>query len=477
MGWVRSTSMAELWTTSGLDLLVDTQRSRRRASLEDALRHAIQGGRLAHGTRLPSSRSLAKDLGWSRGTVTAAYDRLISDGYLHARQGSATIVGFRSGPTEPASDGERRRPSWRYDLRPGSTPHGSFPVEEWMRHQTAALRNAPLTAFGYGDPAGTVELRSALAGYLGRVRGVRATPDTIVVTGGITQALTLLATVLAREGGVRPIATEDPGFWFHRDVLTRAGARVIPLPVDEDGADPTSLSNAAAVLVTPAHQYPTGATMTPARRHALVSWARACGAIIIEDDYDGELRHDRTPVPALQADAPDCVVYAGTASKALSPAIRLGWLVVPEALVDTIVETQRHLLHNLDITSQLGLAHFITHHGYDRRVRSVRDTYRRRLERLTGLVTALRQDIPNLRLSDTRAGGQVPLLLPSQGPTEHAVVELAAAHELGLEGLAASSHAPGTHPSGLLLGYAHPSDHRYPATLDVLAGVLRNARP
>ena len=467
--------MAEFWTTSGLDLLVETHRNRRRASLEDGLRQAIESGQLAYGTRLPSSRSLAADLGWSRGTVTAAYDQLISDGYLHARQGSATVVGFRPEHAGTTSEATASRSAWRYDLRPGTTPIGSFPVEEWLRHQASALRDAPPTAFGYGDPAGTIELRTAVAAYLGRVRGIRASPQAIVVTAGITQALFLLATVIGQMHPGRAIATEGPGFWFHRDVLARAGASIVPLPVDDQGADARALDVAATALVTPAHQYPTGVTMSPARRQSLIAWARENDTLIIEDDYDGELRHDRQPVRALQADAPDRVIFAGTASKALSPAVRLGWLVVPEALVDTVVQAQRHLLHNVDVTTQLGLAHVIAHHGYDQRVRSIRATYARRFEQLSALVADLSESIPGMRLVSVHAGGQAPLYLPADGPTEQDVVSSAAAEGLALEGLAASSHTPGTHAPGLLLGYAHPADHRYPATLQVLARVLRRA--
>ncbi|WP_194410825.1 PLP-dependent aminotransferase family protein [Microbacterium cremeum] len=464
--------MAEFWTTSGLDLLVATQRSRRRASLEDGLRQAIESGRLAYGTRLPSSRSLADDLGWSRGTVTAAYDQLISDGYLHARQGSATVVGFRPDRSNTVAEATPSGTPWRYDLRPGTTPIGSFPVEEWLRHQGSALRDAPPTAFGYGDPAGTIELRTALAAYLGRVRGIRASPETIVITAGITQALSLLAAVLRQTHPGRTIATEDPGFWFHRDALARSGLPIVPLPVDQEGADPQGL-DVAAVLVTPAHQYPTGVTMSPARRRSLVAWARGNDALIIEDDYDGELRHDRRPVPALQADAPDRVIFAGTASKALSPAVRVGWLVVPEALVDTVGQTQRHLLHNVDITTQLGLAHVISHHAYDQRVRAIRVAYRRRYQQLSALVSTLTESFPGMRLVGVRAGGQAPLLLPPAGPSEQDIVASAASEGLALEELAASSHTPGSHPPGLLLGYAHPADHRYHATLQALGRVLR----
>lgn len=470
--------MAEFWTTSGLDLLIATERARRRSSLEESLREAIRSGRLTYGTRLPSSRSLAKDLGWARGTVTAAYDRLIAEGYLHARQGSGTTIGYWPDTPAAGTPASPQGNRWRYDLRPGSTPLGSFPVEEWVRHQAAALRAALPAAFGYGDPAGTVELRTAVAAYLGRVRGVRAKPADIVVTGGITQGLALLTRVLDRVRPGRPIAVEDPGFWFHRGVLSGAAAGVVPLPVDRAGADPGGLAgtDVGAALVTPAHQYPMGVTMSPERRRQLVSWARADDALIIEDDYDGELRHDRATVPALQADAPDRVVYAGTASKALSPGLRLGWLVLPETLVEAVADIQRTVLYSLDVTGQLGLARFITHHGYDRQVRAIRATYHRRRQQLAALVTELSAHLPGLRLSGDAAGGQVVLLLPPDGPSEDDVLGLAADERLRLEGLSRSSHVPGSHPPGLLIGYSAPAAHRYTETLGVLARILRAAR-
>jgi GntR family transcriptional regulator/MocR family aminotransferase len=320
-----------------------------------------------------------------------------------------------------------------------------------------------------------MELRTALAGYLGRVRGVQARPTNIVVTGGITQGLALLSRVLDEVRPGRPVAVEDPGFWFHRGVLASTAAGIVPLPVDRDGADARGLVDAGAVLVTPAHQYPTGVTMTAPRRRQLLSWATSNDAVVIEDDYDGELRHDRMMVPALQADAPDRVIFAGTASKALGPGLRLGWLVIPDALVDVVGEIQRNLLYSLDVTGQLGLANFITHHGYDQRVRAIRATYRRRLDQLETLVTDLSDSIPGLRLSGERAGGQASLYLPPHSPSERDIIDIATDARLRLEGLEASSHVPGAHPPGLLIGYSAPADHRYIETLEVLARVLREA--
>ncbi len=203
----------------------------------------------------------------------------------------------------------------------------------------------------------------------------------------------------------------------------------------------------------------------------LVAWARDYGALIVEDDYDGELRYYRRPVGALQGAAPDCVIYLGTSSKTLGPALRLGWMVVPDALVETVVAAQELTVHNLDVTTQLGLARFIDSHAYDRRVRAVRAAYRNRFQQLAALVRRLGGDLPGLRLAGISAGGQAPLYLPD-GRSEQEVIDQAAARGLGVEGLAISSHTPGSHPPGLLIGFSRPAEHLYPATLDVLEKVL-----
>ena len=464
--------MKEFWSTSGLDLFVETRWTRRRTSLEDGLRRAIQAGRLVYGARLPSTRALAHDLGISRGTVAAAYDQLIAEGYLAARRGSGTTVALHASGAERSAAGWTAM--WRYDLRPGRPPVGSFPVADWIRHQRDALRAASPASFGYGDPAGALELRTALASYLGRTRGVQTSAANIIITAGITQALSLLGRLVAETG--RPVATEDPGFGFHREVLAHAGARVVPLPVDRNGAVPAALAatGAGTAVVTPAHQYPTGVTMTAARRTRLVAWAHAENALIVEDDYDGELRYDRRAVGALQPSAPDRVIYVGTASKTLGPALRLGWLIVPDALVDAVTQEQMMTVRALEITSQLGLAHYLHHHAYDQRVRAVRAGYHSRFRRLADLVTVLAKEIPGLRLGGVSAGGQAPLYLPHDGPTEDALVRSAAAEQIGVEGMAVSSHVPGTHPPGLLLGFARPPDHLFQATLEALARVLRS---
>ncbi|SCG33839.1 PLP-dependent aminotransferase family protein [Micromonospora halophytica] len=460
------------WAGFGVDLHLELDATGgRRAGLERALRAAIRDGRLPPSTRLPATRALAAELGLARGTVSAAYDQLVAEGWLVARVGSGTEVSplRQAPPPSPARPAGPATP--RYDLRPGSPDVGAFPVTAWLRATRRALAVAPATAYGYGDPRGRPELRTALAGYLGRARGVLADPERIVVTTGYAQALVLLTTVLRRTGPP-VLAMEDPGLPFHREVVRRQGGRVLPLPVDDRGARADllgvgALADVAAAVVTPAHQYPTGVTLHPSRRHALTGWARDADALVVEDDYDGEFRYDRQPVGAVQGMAPEQVAYVGTAAKTLGPGLRLAWLVLPARLVEPVVEAKRHLDVQTEVVGQLALADLITTHGYDRQVRTVRRRYRQRrdllLERLGGWAA----------VGGVSAGLHATVALPPDGPAEVEVLAEASARGLALAGLDAHRHHPGDGPPGLVVGYATAPAHRYRAALDVLADVLR----
>ncbi|MET9645686.1 PLP-dependent aminotransferase family protein [Streptomyces syringium] len=478
--------MRKTWATSqdatpppgGADLHLDlTGPGGVRANLIRALRDAVRTGRLAPGTRLPSSRSLAVDLGLARNTVADAYGELVAEGWLTARQGSGTRVAQRATPRAPERRATPPRPPARptYDLRTNSADVSAFPRAAWLSAARRALAKAPNEALGYSDGMGRPELRAALADYLARARGVRTDPGRIVVCAGYMQGLALLSRAL-RQRGVRELGVEEYGLWFHRDVIARAGLRGRPLRVDERGADVGELGahrNVRAVLLTPAHQFPTGAPLHPDRRSAVVDWASRTGGLILEDDYDGEFRYDRQPVGSLQGLGPEHVVYCGTASKALAPALRLGWLVLPEYLVGDVLALKRTGEWGSGALDQLTLAEFITSGAYDRHVRAMRLRYRRRRDQI---VAALAEHAPHVRVTGIAAGLHAVLELPPG--TERTTLQAAAWDGLALEGLSRFRHpdAPGATdaPEALVVAYGTAADHAFPAVLDAL---LRSLPP
>src|SRR4051794_14662460 len=321
------------------ELLIEVERANGaplRAQIERELRDAVRSGRLHPGSALPSTRSLARQLEVSRGVVVEAYAQLAAEGYLSARQGAPTRVAAVPSPrVDPAHARPAAAPRPRYDLRPSVPDLSAFPRRAWLAAERRALAALPHAALDYPDMRGTTELRAALAAYLGRVRGLVAAPERIVVTSGTLQSIGLLARVL-RGRGIDRIALEQPGFHIHRALLRRCGIATAPVPVDERGLVVEQLERAGcrAVLVTPAHHMPLGAVLAPERRAALLDWAERADGLVIEDDYDGEYRYDREPVGALQGLAPERVVYLGSASKVLAPALRIGWVVAPARLGD-----------------------------------------------------------------------------------------------------------------------------------------------
>ncbi|MFD7815811.1 PLP-dependent aminotransferase family protein [Streptomyces sp. NPDC059785] len=465
--------MAKNRATLGVDLHLEPAGpggSGVRRGLTDALREAVRGGRLAPGTRLPSSRSLAVDLGVARNTVADAYADLVAEGWLTARQGSGTRVAERAvtapAPARPAGRPGRQRPA--YDLVPGTPDLGSFPRAEWLRAARRALAAAPDDALGYGDQRGRPELRTALAGYLARARGVRADPERLVVCSGFSDALTLLGAVLHRRG-LRTLAVESYGLDVHWNLLRRPGLRTRPLPFDRLGTRTDDLGGAGAVLLTPAHQFPMGVPLSPDRRAAVVDWARRTGGLILEDDYDGEFRYDRQPVGALQGLGPDHVVYLGTASKSLAPALRLGWMVLPPSLAAEVISLKSEGGWSTGVLDQLTLAEFLASGAYDRHVRAVRLRYRRRRD---ALVAALAERAPAVRATGIAAGLHAVLQLPPG--TEQPVVQAAAWQNLAVHGLARYRH-PGASADrfdALVVGYGTPPDHAWSGALDALCRVL-----
>ncbi|GHI08524.1 GntR family transcriptional regulator [Streptomyces cellostaticus] len=474
--------MAESWVNLaeriGVDLHLELPGpGGRRAALIRALREAVRSGRLAPGTRLPPYRSLAADLGVARNTVADAYAELVAEGWLTARQGSGTQVAERAQPLRHAERVPKKAPprarGLRHDLRQGTPDASAFPRAAWSAAYRRALQAAPNEAFGPGDPAGRRELREALTEYLARARGVRTEPDRIVICSGFAHALRLLfgpSTVVGGGGVLRgPLAVEAYGLDFHRGLLAAAGVRTVPLPLDEHGARVAGLERERAVLLTPAHQFPTGGPLHPERRAAVIDWARARGAVVLEDDYDGEFRYDRRPVGALQGLDPERVIHIGSVSKSLSPALRLGWMVLPERYVGPVLAAKGEREGWASVLDQLALADFVVSGSYDRHVRRMRQHYRRRRDRLVAVLAA---HAPHIEVTGIAAGLHAVLRLPSG--TERSAVKAAAWQGVALDGLAAFRH-PETEmpaPDGLVVGYATPSEHAYGAALEALCGVL-----
>ena len=442
--------MSVSWAGS-VDLLLDVRGHPRRAALEDALRSAVAEGRLTPGVRLPSSRVLAAELGLARNTVADAYAQLVAEGWLVARQGSGTRVAAGGPAPVPAPPpAPVTRPA--FDLTSGAPDVSAFPRAAWQRASRAALSAAPAEALGYPDPRGLPVLRAELASYLARVRGVRTAPEHIVICSGTTQALYLLATVLAPGS----VAVESHGLRLHRDVLAPTGTS---LPVDADGADVSRLGGDAAVLLTPAHQFPLGGALSAARRAAVLDWARPAGRLIIEDDYDGEFRYDRRPVGALQGLAPELVAYVGTVSKTLAPGLRLGWLAVPPALLDAVISAKRLSGAGAGVLEQLTLATFMAGGGYDRHIRRSRLRYRRRRDLLVAALDGV--------ASVTGISAGLHALVPV--PDEREMIDRAAARGLALHGLGHFGAATG----GLVIGYARPADHAFTGALRALRDCWR----
>ncbi|WP_405685171.1 PLP-dependent aminotransferase family protein [Streptomyces sp. NBC_00057] len=466
--------MTDSWATFGADLHLETTGAAGlRAGLMDALREAVRTGRLAPGTRLPSSRSLAVDLGIARNTVADAYAELVAEGWLTARQGSGTRVARRAEPRRTATRTTRSRPVRSrpaHNLLAGSPDLSTFPRADWLKAARRALTAAPNDAFGYGDPRGRIELRTVLADYLARARGVYADPERIVICAGFVQALKLMGTVL-RKRRVREVAVESYGLDVHWKLLADAGLRMPCLPVDGLGArtgELAGLRGVGAVLMTPAHQFPTGAPLHPDRRAAAVDWARGTGGLILEDDYDGEFRYDRQPVGALQGLDPERVVHLGTTSKSLAPGLRLGWMVLPENLVGEVAEAKGLSDWSSSALEQLTLAEFIESGAYDRHVRSMRLRYRHRRDQL---VAVLAQRATDVRISGIAAGLHAVLELPEG--SEPSVMRAAAWQGLALEGISRFRHpeaAPGR--DALVIGYGTPTDSAWAGALEALCRAL-----
>jgi GntR family transcriptional regulator/MocR family aminotransferase len=437
---------------------------------ERALRDAVRRGTLRAGTVLPSTRALAAELGVSRGLVVAGYAQLAAEGYLRLRRNASPVVENVVGvaPSPPPVEVARQ---WRHNLRPDLPDYGAFPRSEWLRSYRTALRTAPDLEFAYGDCRGASILRDALVAYLGRVRGVVGNPEHTFVCSGFAQAINLVGGVLVRSGRTR-IAVEDPGHVVIRELVARSGLAPVPIPVDAGGIDVDALVDAGpdAVLLTPAHQFPTGVVLAPERRGRILAWAKATDALVIEDDFDSEYRYDRPPVGSLQGLMPERVVYCGSASKTLAPTLRLGWLVVPGELVRPLVDQVLYTVIAPPRLEQLAFADFLARGELDRHLRRMRLRYRRRRD---VLVRALAAKLPELEVRGLAAGLYVEAVLPD-GIDEARVVEEAFARGIALSGMAEHCAETVREPA-LLLGYAVAPEPALQRSVSALAEAVRAA--
>ncbi|MFC0680065.1 PLP-dependent aminotransferase family protein [Lysobacter korlensis] len=423
--------------------------------LEVAIRDGIRTGRLKGESVVPSSRRLAQDLGLSRGVVVEAYQQLTAEGYLISQAGGYTRVASGvtragaspgKGAAQPASTEEKHLLDFRYG-RPDVT---QFPRAAWLRSLRKVLTESPHDRLNYLDGRGAPELRAALADYLNRVRGTWATPDNVVACNGFAQAVALIMPVIA-SNGVRRLAVEDPSDGDAVRIARAAGLEVVGIPVTPDGIDVAALarSEADAILVTPAHQFPTGCVLSSEARTRLLAWANDRNALILEDDYDAEYRYDETPVGALHGLAPDRVLYAGTASKTLAPGLRLGWMVVPDRLVDAIAALKVEVDRGSPVIDQLAFAEFLRNGDFDRHLRRMRPIYRRRRD---VLIDAMNEQVPELDPVGIAAGLHIFAWLPPDLPE---VEVIAAARRRGLMVAGIHDYRHGTEDrGGLLLGYA-----------------------
>ena len=440
-----------------------------------AIKDQIHAGAHLAGERLPSTRAFAAEWGASRTTVTAAYGQLIAEGYLVSRPGARAVVadGLRTPPARMLSSAPAEavrslstfaqrllalpphaadRPAQVADFRYGNIAASDFPVLAWGRAMNAAgLRRT--SSLRYGDPQGSIALRIALQGYLWRARGISTTPDRIVIVNGSQQGLDLCARLLVEPGDA--VVMENPGYVLARHAFLAAGGIAAPVSIDGEGIVTDHLPPARLAYVTPSHQYPLGAVLTASRRRALVAWAVHHGACIVEDDYDGEYRYGIAPVPPLQVLAPDSVVYVGTVSKTLSPALRLGYLVVPADLVRAFTEAKRLNDRHTPLAEQEALADLLSTGAYERHVRAVR---RRNAERRGSLLAALTEEFgPAVSIMGADAGLHVVAWLTRMAAAqEAALAEAARAAGIGIYpvGPLYDPNLPRPDAAGFVFGYS-----------------------
>jgi GntR family transcriptional regulator / MocR family aminotransferase len=442
------------------------------AQIEEHLRQAIRTGTLKPGARVPSTRDLARQLGVSRGLVVNAYAQLGAEGYLVVRQGALPRVSDAVAREATAVEEAPAAVAPRYDFRPSLPDVSMFPRDAWLRCVRKALSEMTDADLRYGEPRGAPPLRAALADYLGRVRGVVATPGRFVITTGYRQSEHLVCQALADRGAKR-IALENPGHPEQRISAQRAGLEPVMIDVDDGGMriDELERANVDAVILTPTHQSPAGVTLSGERRGALLAWLRDRDAIAIEDDYDAEFRYDRAAVGALQGLEPEHVVYAGTVSKTLVPALRIGWVAVPSRLLDAVAEEKRLADRTTAQIDQHAFAHFLTSGELDRHLRRMRVRYRSRRD---ALVAALAEELPEARVEGIAAGLHATVRLPD-GDDELAIAEEAGRRRVAIEVMAEYRSGTAGAPT-LLLGYGQIAEPSIRPGIAALADAIRATR-
>lgn len=444
-----------------------------RIQLEHGLREAIQKGRLSPGCMLPSTRVFASELGLSRGVVVDAYEQLLAEGYLCSRRGSSTYVANRlpSNHLRIIREAAPAKPPL-YDLRPGRPDHSLFPRRRWLSAMRRAMHAAPETAFDYPDARGALPARLALAAYLNRSRATVTTMERILLCTGFAQGMRLVCQIL-KARGVRRIAVEDPGHAYESADVRASGLELVPVSVDDSGLCVERITRlkrlkVGAVCVTPAHQYPTGAVLSPERRAALLSWAEKQNAFVVEDDYDGEYRYDREPIGALQGLSPERVIYIGSVSKTLAPALRIGWVLTPQSLLQDLSQAKLDADRGSSGIDQLALAEFIESGHLDRHLRRTRLIYSHRRAQLAA---ALRRHLAGYAIGGVAAGLHLTLELPKHAD-ETAIVEEARRRGVYVHGLRSYRSQPRAGQPALLLGYCRVAERAIDDSASALARVV-----
>lgn len=460
-----------------------------------AIKEQIDRAAYQPGDRLPSTRTLAAEWGVSRTTVTAAYTQLIAEGYLTTRPGARAIVaqglGTAAAPMPLPAASPRHLSAFAQrllalpspqpaqaariaDFRYGDLSGADFPVLAWRRalNKASLRRTARLC---YGDPQGAATLRAALQGYLWRARGIACTPDQIMIVNGSQQGLDLCARLLLDPGD--PFVIENPGYLLARQAFAAAGGVAVPIPVDGDGLRTESLPSARLAYVTPSHQFPLGSVLAVARRRALLAWAARTGAYVVEDDYDGEYRHDIAPIPPLQTLDAETVIYVGTLSKTLSPTLRLGYLVIPTTLRQAFAEAKRLTDRHTPLPEQEALADLLASGVYERHVRSIR---RKNTERRAVLLQALAEKLgSSVTIDGAETGLHVVTWIDGiTADSEPAILAAARAAGIGLYPVSPLYDPTEPRPAvaGFILGYAGLDADALRRGVAVLATVLAEHR-